>query len=1048
MNDSDNTGVSPRLFRLAPWGLAAVAFGVYWATLCRGAFPGLPAKSLVWHLGLDASPTLLDSLWGALIRILAALPGATPAYGAGLLSAACGAAVVGLVAALMMRVRYAVHDVHDPDETRREAQARLLAGTAAGIFTAASLPFWILSTRSLPGTFHLLMLLGAAWLFSEYQRTGKVSRLYLLGLLYGAGATEFATFWVFAPLAALLVVRAMLQRAEFSARVLVRTGLCLVPGLLLYVVNGVRLARDPAVQLRGFQSAATVIWYVWRDQWHLIVNAPQTSGFLLIMALTVVPWSVMYLLRNKKPAWRYSAWQTFLRLVVLAAALATLFDAPVSPWHFFGMGYLMVTPYLILAACAGAVAGEFWVMGQRRDHRNAGIGQPLRMLMGGLGFLIPLVALAAGFRNLPAADGRPGAALDRLAAEIAEDLQGRDVLLSNGVLDDNVRLQAQRRNQRLEVVTVPQTGSAVYRQYLARFFDQPRQQSLLQVGFAAFLQDFLATDDGLARTAALDLADPLRESGYLVPDRLTFRAEPAEDRIDVAALLAGQKPFWQRMEAYAAVPLDPRNPAFGYQRFALRMASKVANDVGFLLLDRRDQAQALEAFRQARRIYPDNVSALLNLLTIARTENLPEADRYQAEWDEFKSRHMDSRVMWSLAGLYGYVHNTGWLVRQGMMWAVSGKPRVAEAELRRAAGGKAVNAEIKAFLGRAYLHGGDLQRSAAFYREALQENPRDVKSLRMLADVSMAAEDYDEAERLLDAAVAGGLPPAALAFERVALTYLRGQAEAAFAQLQELVKKEKENVRAWGLLAMLSADGSHPEIYDKALKALKDLLGSSPDVRLLLAELYVGRKEWSAARAELDQITRMNPRLVRAWELLVRIDFQERKRELAEDHVRILLTLDPENFTGNLMLASFQFARGQLSLAESSYRTALAVRRDPVVMNDLAYLLMIAKSGAQGEARALVEEALARQPGNVLFLSTRGELNLREGRFDEAEQDLQRVLVEMPDHAQVLLLSAQLYAARGQADAARDLVAALANRQSELPAEMQGRLQALIKELR
>lgn len=1045
MNDSDNATVSTRLFRWAPWALAAAAFGVFWATLSRGAFPGLPAKSLAWHLGLDASPTLLDSLWGFIVR---ALPGSDPAFWAGLLSAVCGAAGVGLVAALMMRVRYAIHDSHDPDEARREAQARLLAGTTAGLFTLASIPYWVLSTRSLPGAFHMLLLLGAAGLFSEYQRTGKTSRLYLLGLLYGAGVTEFATMWVFAPLAAVLVVRAMLQRAEFNARVLVRTGLCLVPGLLLYVVHGLRLARDPAVQLRGFRSAATVIWYVWRDQWHLIVNAPQTSGFLLIMALTVVPWVVMYLLRNKKPAWRYSAWQTFLRLVVLAAALATLFDVPVSPWHFFGMGYLMVTPYLILAACAGAVAGEFWVMGQRREHRNAGIGQPLRTLMGGLGVLIPVAAVAAGVLNLPAADGRPGTVVDRLASGIVDDLQGRDVLLSNGVLDDNVRLHAHRRGQRLEVVTWPQTSSAIYRQHVARYFDDPRQQSLLQVGFSAFLQDFLAADDGLARIAALDLADPLREAGYLVPDRLTFRAETAEERIDAAALLAVQKPFWRQMEAYAAAELDPRNPAFGYRLYVLRLASKVANDVGFLLVERRDVPGALEAFRQARRIHPDNVSALLNLLTIATDENLPEAAEYQAQWEDFKSRQMDSRVMWSLGGLYGYVHNTGWLVRQGMMWAVSGKPRAAEAELRRAVAGKAVSPEIKAFLGRAYLHGGDLQRSAEFYREAIQDNPRDVKSLRMLADVSMAAEDYDEAARLFDAAVAAGLPPEALAFERVALTYLRGQVDLALAQLKELVKKDKENVQAWGLLAMLTADGRDPASYDKAVGALKNLLGSSPEVRLLLAELHVGRKDWAAARAELDQVTRMNPRLVRAWELLVGIDFQERKRELAEDHVRILLTLDPENYTGNLMLASFQYARGQLSLAESSYRSALAARRDPVALNDLAYLLMIGKGGAQGEARTLIEEALARQPGNVLFLSTRGELNLREGRYDEAEQDLQRVLQEMPDHAQVLLLSAQLYAARGQTAAARDLVATLAQRQSELPAEMQAQLQALTKELR
>ncbi len=1048
MNERDNTIPAARFRWLIPLVLALAALGVYLGTLSRGAFPGLPAKSLAWHLGLDSSPTLLDSLWGHLVRLLAGLPGGSAAFWVGAFSAAFGAVCVGLVAGLMMRVRYSIHDLHDPDETRREEQARLLAGAAAGLFTMASIPFWVLSTRSLPGTFHLLMLLGAAWLFSEYQRTGKTSRLYLLGLLYGVGVTEFATFWVFAPLAALLVVRAMLQRAEFSVRVLVRTALCTVPGLLLYVLNGWMLWRDPAVQLRGFGSMGAVVWYIWRDQWHLIVDAPQTAGFLLILALTVGPWGVMYLLRAKKPAWRFSAWQVFLRLVVLAAALAALFDLPVSPWHFFGMGYLMVTPYLILSASAGAVAGEFWVMGQRREHRNAGIGQPLRRLMGLLGLLVPVAAMVAGVLNLPAANGRPGEEIEAMAVQVLDDLEGRDVLLADGVLDDSIRLLARQRGQKLEVVTLPLTVSAPYRQHLARSFSDSRQQSLLQVGFAAFLQDFLASDEGLARTVALDLADPLREFGYLVPDHLTFRAEPSADRIDLSALVEKQKPFWSRMERFAAQPPDPRNPAYAYHRYLLRLISKVANNLGFMQVEQGDKAGAQETFKQARRLDPDNVSALLNLLTIAQEDQLPELADYQAAWEEFKSRHVDSRVMWALSGLYGYVHNTGFLVRQGMMWAVSGKPRIAEAELRRATGGQAVNAEVKAFLGRAYLHGGDLRRSAEFYREALKDNPRDVGSLRMLANVSMAAEDYAEAERLLDEAEAAGLPPGTMGFERAALAYLQGQTDAAFAQLQELVKKDKENVQAWAMLSMLTSDGRDPEIYEKALKALKTLQGNSPDIRLMLAELSMKRQQWAEARAEIDQVTRMNPRQIHAWELLVAVDFRERKRELAEDHVRILLTLDPENFTGNLMLGSFQYARGQFSLAESSYRAALKTRRDPTALNDLAYLLMINKGGAREEARRLIEEALALQPGNAVFLSTRGELNLREGRYDEAERDLQQVLTEVPDNAQVLLLSAQLYAARGQKAAALELAETLVGRQSELPKEQQLQLQELIKSVR
>lgn len=1048
MNETENSMQPAKSRWLVPLCLLAGALGLYLATLSRGAFPGLPAKSLAWHLWLDSLPTLLNSLWGRLVRLCAGLPGGGVAFWTGVLSAVCGAACIALTSALMMRVRYQIHDVNDPAETRREGQARLLAGLTAGLFLMLNIPFWILSTRSLPGTFHLLMLLVAAWLFSEYQRTGKPSRLYLLGLLYGVGVTEFATFWIFAPLAGLLIIRAMLQRAEFSWPVLLRTGLSAVPGLLLYLLNGWTLWSDPCIPLRGFGSMWAVIWYIWRDQWHLIVNAPQTTGFLLVMMLTVVPWGMLFLMRAKRPAWRYSVWQVFLRLVVLAAAACALFNVPLSPWNFFGMAYIMATPYLILAACAGYVAGEFWVMGQVREHRNAGIGQPLRSVMGLVGVLVPVAFVVAGFRNLPVADGRAGTEMEALAGQVVDDLQGRDVLLSEGVLNDSIRLLAWQRHQDLKVISLPQTVSTPYRQFLASVFLEPRQQSLLQVGFGAFLQDFLARDEGLVRTAALDLADPLREFGYLVPDHLLFRVELSDDRIDLPRLIESQKPFWGRMENMAEHPVDKRNPAYGYQRYALRLASKVANNLGFMQVERGDAMGALATFKQARRLDPDNISALLNLLTIAQAEELPEAAEHKAAWEDFKERHVDSRVMWSLSSLYGYVHNTTLLVRQGMMWAVSGKPRIAEAELRRAAGSQAVNAEVKAFLGRAYLQSGDLQRSAEFYRDLLKENPKDVQALLMLAEMAIGAEDYAEAESLLARAEEAGVSPDRLRFERTVLAYLKGQVETVLGDLKELVKQDKENVRAWALLAMLTRDGSDPETYEKALKALKGLQGASPDVRMMLAELHVSRNEWADARTELDQVTRMNPRHIRAWEMLVAVDFRERKRELAEDHVRNLLTLDPENFTGNLMLGSFQYARSQYSLAESSYRTALKVRRDPGALNDLAYLLMLKGGGAGEEARSLIDEALVLQPGNPILLSTRGELNLRESRYDEAERDLQQVLAAMPDSAQALLLSAQLYAARGQKAAALDLAQTLSERQGELPPEQQTQLQGLLDQMK
>jgi tetratricopeptide (TPR) repeat protein len=672
----------------------------------------------------------------------------------------------------------------------------------------------------------------------------------------------------------------------------------------------------------------------------------------------------------------------------------------------------------------------------------------LRSALGFLALLLPLAGLGAGYFHLPVADGRPGAVVDALAGEALDALQGRDVVISNGALDNVLQVLAHDRGMPVIPVSLPQGSVNLYRQHLSSFFAQPRQQALLQVGLSAFLQDFLSEPEGLARSASLDMADPLREFGYLVPDRFLYTAVPDEDRVDLEALAESQRPFWQRMEALAALPMDDRNPASSYLRYLLRMASKVINNLGFAMVERGDAEQAEALFHQARRVHPENISALLNLMTIAQAGERPELEAYQAEWDAFKERHMDARVMWSLGALYGYVYNTGFLVRHGMMWAVSGKPRMAEAELRRAAGrDRGVSPSVKAFLARAYLHGGQLEQSEAYYREALGENPGDVHSLLMLAQLALADGDLEEAEQRLADVEQAGVPRERLRFERAVAAYLRGQPDTALAQLKDLTRHEPGHVRAWALLALLTGDGGDPESYEQALSALRNLRGSSPDIRLMLAELHMSRQEWVKARGEIEQVTRMNPRLVRAWEMLVQVDFNERKQELAEDHVRILLTLDPDNYTGNLMLGAFQYGRAQYSLAESSYRAALETRREPVVMNDLAYLIMI-KGGDLAEARTLIEEAIALNPRYPLFLSTRGELNLMEGRLDEAERDLQQALASHPDYAPNRLLAARLYAARNQKDAALELAESLLERQGELPPEQQERLQDLLRRLR
>ena len=1025
--------------------LAAGALGLYLATLSRGVFPGMPAKNLVWHLHLDAFPTLLDPVGGWLVRQCGRFGG--EALGSAVLSAVCGALCVFFLSALMMRVRYTVHEKEDPGEVAREEQARRLAGIVSGIALAVSVPVWVHATRSMPGTFHLLLLLVATWLFSEYQREGKTGTLWWFGFVYGIGIPEFATFILFAPLAAILVARAMLQRASFRWSTMVGTALCaLPPMIILYILNGSFLWNtDPSIPLHPLcPSLPAVIWRMMVDQWRLIAGAPM---MILLFAMTALPWMILYLIRSKKAAWRYNAWQTLLRLAVLAAACAAIFNTAFSPWHFFGMAFPLVTPYLILAICAGTVAGEFWVMGQSRDHKAVGIGQPLRKVCGTIALLLPAAFAVAGVLNAKVADGRAGTKIAALLDQTVESLADHDLVLSTGVLDDALRVAAHEHGAKLRVISMPAAGTETYLKFLSETaFKEPRQRALLQVGFGAFIQDYLANDAHLIKTAAIDSADLLREYGYLVPDGLVSTAVPTPDRADWNVVLGERLPaFRGQMEALQADAADPRNPIRPYEQYVLRLASKTFNNVGFARVEAGDKEGAVPYFETARALYPDNISALLNLLTLARDAKSPSLEPLEADWKALVDRGLNNRVMQSLGHLYGYVYNTGYLVRNGMMWAVSGRPRMAEAELRRAAGGQSVDPAAKAFLARAFLATGDRETSAQYFREALENKPGDPSVRLKLAEIAMSEGDLDAAQAQLDALAADGVPAEALAFDRIVMQYLGGDADGAVLALKERTAKHKQDVRAWSFLAYLTGDGSDPETYERALKAIKSLRGASPETRLLLAELYSKRHEWGDARAELEQVLRLNPRLVKAWEMLVAVDFGERKRDLAEDHVRALLTLDPSNHEGNLMLGSFQYERGQYSLAAASYRTALEAKRTPTCLNDLAYILI--GEGSYAEAEQLIDEACAMKPDDPLLLSTRGELYLRTGRLDEAETDIQQVLSVLPDNLQMQLLAAELYHARGQDPAARQILDTLRGRVHEFPADLQARLQDLLRDV-
>ena len=208
----------------------------------------------------------------------------------------------------------------------------------------------------------------------------------------------------------------------------------------------------------------------------------------------------------------------------------------------------------------------------------------------------------------------------------------------------------------------------------------------------------------------------------------------------------------------------------------------------------------------------------------------------------------------------------------------------------------------------------------------------------------------------------------------------------------------------------------------------------------------MSRRDLQGARKHLDDVLRLQSNNRQALELLLEIDMAQPDRLLAEQHVEKLLTLDPRNAVGNLVLGSIQYARREYELAEASYRTSLLTRRSDRALNDLAWILQL--KGRYEEASKLVREAIQLNPKNASAWDTLGIVSLRLNRVDDAADALQKALSYQPGNPQYILHMAQIYEKKGLREEALSLADPLLSQAALFDPDAYEELRALIKRLR
>lgn len=1019
-----------RIASIAGWVqsvvLGFVAFLVYLATLSAGAHPGESALLVAQHMGLFPIMVPSNSLWGMVVGMVLFVARANAASAMNVLSAFCGAMCVALAGKITMDLIFAVHDTDDFNRGRHFA-ARHLAGLVTSVSLAFALPFWMVSTRAHPGAFDLAFLLVVVAVFMRGIRPIRPVVLMVFSLLYGVLVVEFATAIVLMPLFGVVLLVRLWREEQMRFSVIAPVILTGLVGLTFYLLAAWRFVGTEGYILREYSGFLDVVWQTWRAQYQLIMRGLPQVGWLIIVLVFIVPWIVALMVAerslNEEKDWTFY----LLHIVMTACCVLVLLDVPFVVSAVQSGGRVLVTPYALAAMCTGYVVAYWFLLPStawpERTEVEPARKRTISTVLGSL-LVLPMLFLAGrlAFVNFERADGRQTAFVQKYVREVVRSMGGREWLVSDGFLDQNFLVAGCEQRKKLRVLSLGAQQNDIYFNYVSMPFSDPRLKNLAKSGLFPLLAEWPKMDPEFTkRVAFLVEPDFLVAAGMLaVPDGLVFAGVSPEDRREIPEMLA--KTDGIRKELMRGV--DPKalkaNP---FNTYCLRRLSMLSNNAGVVLEDTGKKAAAFEAYRSAREVDGDNVSALLNMHAMV-AGGFAAADAEAVKRDlEQVMKSGPKHNLWNLSRAYGYVRSPWAFERLGMMWARSGQPGMAVVSLKRAMNllPEDQREGVMQKIADLQLRRKNDAEGEKVLRSLLSSNPTNTHALVGMAYIETRRKEYDKALEYIGKAEKAGAPRMQMVYERAVVAAAQREFKAAFSALDKILKENPRHASAWDLVLSLCVDGKDVGRLRDAVRSL-ELMNPPPERQLAEARgfLAVMGSDWQDARVQLERAASLPGVSMNALTMLLRLDMLQARKKDAATHARRLLAMDQNNAFANYIMGSIATSDGDYDTAEGYLRKSLEATRTPEALNDLAWVLF--KKKAYAEAEKMARESLKLRDTTYQAWGTLASILTREGKYDDAEKAFAKSLSLFTGDPAVRLHFAEMLVLKGDAKKAKEML--------------------------
>jgi tetratricopeptide (TPR) repeat protein len=303
-------------------------------------------------------------------------------------------------------------------------------------------------------------------------------------------------------------------------------------------------------------------------------------------------------------------------------------------------------------------------------------------------------------------------------------------------------------------------------------------------------------------------------------------------------------------------------------------------------------------------------------------------------------------------------------------------------------------------LAQAHLKTGNVD---AAFRELVQAtalNPSNVSAQLELGRLQIARRQYADAEATARRVISSSRNTPA---ENASAHMLLGEVfqgtqklDLAVQELQAAVSLDPRRFESYAALGAVELQAGKTQDAEAAYRRALAIDPKSPAAHISLGEFYFSQNRLAEAEVEIGAACRLEPQAVAPRLMLGRIYTLTGRLDEAERLYGGLKDLAPDDAAAYEALGFFYLSEGQTEKAEAEFAATLKAHpKDTLVKGRLVETLI--DLNRRDEALTLNREILSTNPGDPHALVSEGRLLIRDGKYQQAGDSLQKATVNDPN---------------------------------------------------